>query len=178
MESSPPVYMKQCPALGLDLGFWIFKSKEMSPEDLGVYCGYDTHFDETIQKCVPRDTPVCSAVEIPSGATDEEANAACTAGAGCTANFEGTACTATFLSCTIDAAVDQKEEACAANPNCKWNPMMNDCTLPMPDIFFGPKALTVGCDGKTADFSELCGDGTEYGQFMNQCNIPFSLDIM
>lgn len=175
-ETTPSKFMDQCAFAGLDLGFWIFRDVEKKPEDLKVFCGYDTHFDEAQGKCVPRETPVCKAIDL-TGITDNaEKSNMCNAVAGCSLATNKTACEVTNR-CTAldlgDGRPSQKEQ-CDANPNCTY-----DIDEPFPCYVANPgldieTTLYKGCGKEQEKFTvkDLCGPGTVYDEDAKQCRLP------
>lgn len=171
---APPTYMKQCAFMGLDLGFWIFNNKEMEVSELKRYCGYDTKFDANEGRCVPRETPVCTAITLSSDATDDERIEACNAVAGCSVSMTGGDSCEALIPCnvSIDDNAETQERACTANPNCEWDPDGPfACSVPHPSLFASEK-LRPGCDAETVHISNLCGEGTVFHEGFRQCVLP------
>ena len=171
--NAPPTYMKQCAFMGLDLGFWIFKNKEMEVSELKKYCGYDTKFDAEQGRCVARETPVCAAIPISSDSTIEEKSDTCGAVAGCSLSMSEDSCEA-LAPCTVslDDNAETQERSCKANPNCEWDPEGPfACSEPHPGLL-APDKLKPGCDAEAVHISNLCGEGTVFHKDFKQCVLP------
>lgn len=173
-ETSSPKFMDQCAFAGLDLGFWIFKNVETKPEDLKAFCGYDTHFDEAQGKCVPRETPVCEAVDL-SGVTGcRDRSKACVSVAGCSLNSDCTTCELTTPCHTVDYRNPSPKEQCDGNPNCTYDSdKLFPCEVATPEFGIDTK-LTKGCGGEQEKLTitDLCGPGTVYDEDAKQCKLP------
>ena len=175
-ETTPSKFMDQCAFAGLDLGVWIFKNVETKPEDLKAFCGYDTHFDEAQGKCVPRETPVCDAIDLSGAKGWKEKSKTCGSVAGCSLNEDWTKCEV-LMECH---ASDRGEgypsltDQCAANPNCTYDGnKILPCHVAIPDIDTDTK-LKRGC-GKEQEkltIKDLCGAGTVYNEDAKQCMLP------
>lgn len=167
---APPTYMEQCAFLGLDLGFWIFKNKEVEVSELEKYCGYDTVFDAEQGRCVPRETPVCAAIPLSSDSTVGEKFDTCGAVAGCSLSMSLDSCEVSTPCFTdIDANAETQERSCKANPHCKWDPDAPFACSRIYPKFSAPETLRPGCDAEAVHISNLCGDGTVFHEDLRQC---------
>jgi hypothetical protein len=173
-DITPPPFMKQCAFGGLNLGFWIFKDVELDEAEISAHCGFGTHFDQ--DKCVARETPTCSTIDLASAADNVERTKLCMANAGCSLSKAYDVCE-TASSCHAQAGDDVllQETRCTSTADCTWDADAGACSVVLPSID-RPMELRRGCDGETVKLSTLCGTGTSFDADTRQCKLLGDVD--
>jgi hypothetical protein len=166
-------YHKKCPLFGLDLGFTVpilnisFEKKAYTSEEMNDFCGYDTEFDVTTKKCIPKRSLYCESITIESNLDDIAKNEFCKTHA---CNFEPSSnkCK-TVIECYTEGDDAARETACNNNPNCHWDPQEVFKCNPKTRGIFAPTTITENCDQPKVNISDLCGPGTSYNSLSKIC---------